>query len=110
MYQCHAWKVDMDKVYSIKHLGLFSTKLLTIKDDGFYYKNKRYSHDDIKMVNVAVGRGRALVMGVKLNDGNVILVNAGALELNGTQSKTGFFSGNNAIFDELKDYFVTPAT
>lgn len=95
----------MERNYSIRHLGLFSKPILTIKEDGFYYKGNCYIHDDIKRITVSGGNGQSLRMGIKLNDGKLILINASALELNGTKAKTGFFSGNNEIFEELKDYF-----
>lgn len=100
----------MEKIYSIRHLGLFSQPLLTIKEDGFYYKGNRYTHDNIKNITISGGNGQSFRMGVKLNDGKLIFINASALELNGTKEKTGFFSGNNKIFKELKDYFEKPHT
>ena len=44
-------------------------------------------------------------MGVHLSNGKIILINASALERNGEKAKTGFFSGNNEIFDELREFF-----
>lgn len=95
----------MEKIYSLRHLGFFVKPFLTIKKDGFYYKGKRYTHEDIKQINVSGGGGKPCRMGVKLKDNKLILVNASALKLNGVKAKTGFFSGNNEIFEELKSYF-----
>ena len=95
----------MEKVYGLRHLGIFSKPFLTIKEDGFYYKDNHYTHEDITRITVTGGHGQTLRMGVKLNDGKLILVNASALELNGVKAKTGFFSGNNEVFEELKNYF-----
>jgi len=103
-YRDCAW-VDMEKNYSIRHLGLFSRPLLTIKEDGFYYKGNLYTQKDIVRITISGGNGQAFRMGVKLNDGKLILINASALELNDVKAKTGFFSGNNEIFEGLKDYF-----
>lgn len=100
----------MDKRYSIRHFGLFSIPLLTIKDNGFIYKDNLYTHYDIKAIRTSGGSGQPLRMGVKLNDGKLILINAAALELNGEKIKTGFFSGNNAVFEELREYFETSHT
>jgi len=95
----------MKKIYSIRHLGLFSRPLLEIEEHGFRYKDKLYTHDDIKRINISGGNGQPFKMGVKLKDGKLILVNASALELNGEKARTGFFSGNNETFDTLKKYF-----
>lgn len=100
----------MKKVYSHKHLGLFSRPFLTVTENGFYYKEKRYTHADIKTLRLTGGGGQPVRMGIKLNDGRLILVNAAALELNGAKAKTGFLSGTNEIFEELKDYFEQPDT
>ena len=95
----------MEKIYSIRHLGLFSKPLLTINESGFIYKDKLYSLVDVKKLIVSGGHGQPQRMSVHLKDGKLILINASALELNGVKAKTGFFSGNNSIFEELKDYF-----
>jgi len=44
-------------------------------------------------------------MGIHLTDGKKVLINAGAFELNGVKPKTGFFSGTNEVFEELRAYF-----
>lgn len=95
----------MDRVYSLRHLGLFSKHLLTVTDKGFYYKEVFYTRDDVKNVRVVKGRGAPRRLGVQLSDGKLILINATALELNGERSKSGFFSGTNEVFDELAKYF-----
>lgn len=71
---------------SIRHLGLFSRPLLDIEEHGFCYKDKLYTHDDIKRIDISGGNGRALRVSVKLKDGELILVNVSALELNGKKS------------------------
>ncbi|MDO6528238.1 hypothetical protein Q4519_21520 [Motilimonas sp. 1_MG-2023] len=100
----------MDRIYSIRHFGLFSKPFLTIKNNGFIYRDNLYTHDDIKAIRTSGGRGQPLRMGVQLNDGKLILINAAALELSGVKAKTGFFSGNNVVFEELREYFESPHT
>ena len=95
----------MTKTYCIRHLGLFSRPLLTTSEDGFSYKGHFYTRKDIKRVVVTGGRGQPMRMGVHLSNGKIILINASALERNGEKAKTGFFSGNNEIFDELREFF-----
>ena len=63
---------------------------MDIEKHGFCYKDKRYTHDDIKRVDISGGNGRALRVSVKLKDGELILVNVSALELNGKKARTGF--------------------
>lgn len=95
----------MDQVYSLRHLGLFSKHLLTVTEEGFYYKDSLYTRDDVKKLFVSSGGAGPIRMGVHLADGRKILINAAALELNGVKSKTGFFSGTNEIFEGLRAYF-----
>jgi hypothetical protein len=91
----------MERLYSIRHLGIFSRPLLSIEENGFRYKEKLYTHDDIKSTSVSGGNGQTIRMGVKLKDGALIFINASALELNGEKTKTGFISGNNEILNGL---------
>jgi len=100
----------MDQVYSLRHLGFLSKHLLTVTEEGFYFKDTLYTRDDVKKLYVANGSGGPKRMGVHLTDGKKILINAGALELNGVKPKTGFFSGTNEVFEELRDYFEGPST
>lgn len=96
----------MDRIYSIRHLGLFSKPLLRVTNEGFYYKDKFYTLNDVEAVNVTDGFGQPQRLGVRLKGRKIILINAGALELNGKKARNGFFSGNNDIFEELKSYFM----
>ena len=95
----------MDKVYSLRHLFFFSKPLLTITEQGFYYKNTLYTPDDVRRLYVSNGGGGPKRMGVHLADGRKILINAVALELNGVKPKTGFLSGTNDVFESLRAYF-----
>ena len=95
----------MDKVYSIRHLGFFSKHLLTVHEKGFTYRGKVYSHGNIKRLVLVGGEGKPHRLGVSLDDGAHININAVALELNGVKPKTGFMSGTNNVFEELKVYF-----
>ena len=95
----------VDKVYSLRHLGFFSKHLITVTGEGFYFKGALYTGDDVTRLYVVDGNGGPRRMGVHLVDGKRILVNAGALELNGVKPKTGFFSGTNKVFEELRAYF-----
>ena len=100
----------MGITYNHRHLGIFSRPLVTIEDDCFYYKNSRYTHSDIKHVRVVGGDGQPQRMGVKLVDGRLLLVNAVALERDGVKAKTGFLSGTNSFFEELREFFQGPST
>ena len=95
----------MDRVYSLRHLGFFSKHLLTVKHEGFYYKDTLYTRDDVKKIFVSTGVAGPRRMGIHLADGRKIMINAAALELNGMRPKTGFFSGTNDVFEGLRDYF-----
>ena len=95
----------MDKVYSLRHLGFFSKPLLTVSDRGFTYKGKLYKHENIKRLVSVGGSGKPHRLGVSLDDGAHININAVALELNGVKPKTGFLSGTNTVFEELKKSF-----
>jgi|GEM_PF-920339 hypothetical protein len=100
----------MDQVYSLRHLGFFSKHLLTVTGEGFYYKDTLYTRDDVKKLFVSGGGAGPRRMGVHLADGRKILINAVALELNGVKPKTGFFSGTNQVFEELRAYFEGQST
>ena len=100
----------MDQVYSLRHLGFFSKHLLTVTEKGFYYKDTRYTRDDVKKLFVSGSGAGPRRMGVHLADGRRILINAVALELNGVKPKTGFFSGTNQVFEELRAYFEGQST
>ncbi|SFL92224.1 hypothetical protein SAMN04487963_0558 [Marinobacter zhejiangensis] len=45
----------MNQVYSLRHLGFFSKHLLTVTEEGFYYKDTLYTHDDVKKLFVSNG-------------------------------------------------------
>lgn len=98
----------MEKTYSLRHLGLFSKPILTVNENGFYYKGNLYTRADIKVAHVTGGAGQPQRLGVRLKDGKLIYINASALELNGKRAKSGFFSGTNEIFEDLKRYFLQP--
>ena len=95
----------MEVIYNQRHLGLFSRHLVTIRDDCFYYKGERYTHEDIEIIRVGAGSGQPQQMGIKLRNGKRILISAVALERNGVKGKTGFISGTNQLFEELREYF-----
>ncbi|MDQ2078396.1 hypothetical protein [Marinimicrobium sp. ABcell2] len=96
----------MEKNYSVRHLGLFSRPLLKVEEGGFHYKGRFYTYRDVEAVNVTGGLGQPQRLSVRLKGRKLILVHAGALELNGKKAKTGFFSGNNQVFEDLKNYFL----
>ena len=95
----------MEVIYKQRHFGLFSRPLVTIQKDCFYYKGKRYTHEDIELVRLVGRSGQPKRMGIKLRNGKRILINAVALGRNGVKSKTGFLSGTNQLFEELREYF-----
>ena len=97
--------VVMDRVYSVRHLGLFSRPLVTVTDKGFLYKGKLYRHENIVKINQYSSSGSPSRLGISLDDGKSININAVAIELNGKKPKTGFMSGTNEAFEELKKYF-----
>lgn len=93
------------ELYSLRHLGLFTRPLLTVSDEGAFYKETRYGCGDVKRVIVVGSGGSPKRMGVYLSDGKKIVINAVALELNGKKPKSGFLSGTNTAFEELREYF-----
>jgi hypothetical protein len=100
----------MKDVYRKIHFGLFRKPLIEISEDSFYFNGKTYSLLDVKEVRVAGGRGSPKLLGIELSDGKEILVNSGALELNGKKYRNGFSSGTNDAFEKLKSYFTTTHT
>lgn len=84
--------------------------MVTIQKDCFYYKGKRYTHEDIELIRFAGGSGQPQRMSIKLRDGKRILINAAALERNGVRAKTGLVSGTNQLFEEIKEYFEKSRT
>jgi len=65
-----------------------------------------YSLSDVKEVRITGGHGSPKLLGVDLSDGKKMLVNSGALELNGKKYRNGFTSGTNDAFEKLKSYFA----
>src|SRR5690606_5876313 len=96
----------MERIYSIRHLGLFSRLLLRVTDEGFYYKNKFYTLNDVEAVNVTSGFSQPQRLGVRIKGRKIMIINAGHLELNVKKARKGFFYGNNYIFEGLKSYFM----
>ncbi len=96
----------MGDVYRKVNFGFFRKPLIEITDDGFYYEGKLYSLSEVKEVRVFGGQGSPNLLGVDLFDGKKILVNSGALELNGKKYRNGFISGTNEAFERIKNYFT----
>ncbi len=96
----------MKDIYRKVHFGLFCKPLLEITDEEFHFDGKTYSLSDVKEVRVAGGHGSPKLLGIDLSDGKKILVNSGALELNGKKYRNGFTSGTNDAFEKLKSYFT----
>lgn len=97
----------MSDIYRKINLGFFRKPLVEVTDHGFVYKGKNYSLTDVTEVRLAGGSGSPKLLAVVLSDGNKILVNSGALELNGKKYRNGFASGTNEAFEKLKAYFAS---
>ena len=96
----------MTDIYRKVHLGFFRKPLLEITEHGFIYEGKIYSLADISEVRLAGGNGSPKLLGIDLSDGKKVLINSGALELNGKKYNNGFISGTNDAFEKLKAYFI----
>lgn len=97
----------MSDIYRKIHFGFIRKPLLEISEHGFIYKDKLYSLTDITETRLAGGIGSGQLLGIILSDGNKILINSGALELNGKKYSNGFISGTNEAFERLKAYFTS---
>jgi hypothetical protein len=96
----------MNDIYRKIHFGLFAKPLLEISGDGFHFEGKVYSLSEVKEMRIAGGNGSPKLLAIVLSDGKRILVNSGALELNGKKYRNGFASGTNDAFEKLKSYFT----
>lgn len=96
----------MTDIYCKIHLGFFRKPLVEITDHGFIYEGKAYSLNQITEVRLVGGNGSPKLLGINLSDGNKILINSSALELNGKKYSNGFISGTNEAFEKLKAYFI----
>lgn len=96
----------MKDIYRKIHLGLFRKPLLEISDEGFHFDGKMYSLSDVTETRMAGGHGSPKLLAVVLSDRKKILINSGALELNGKKYRNGLTSGTNEAFEKLKSYFV----
>lgn len=97
----------MSDIYRKIHLGFFRKPLVEITPHRFIYKGKTYSLTDISEVRLAGGNGSPTLLGINLSDGDKILINSSALELNGKKYRNGFLSGTNEAFEKLKTYFTS---
>jgi hypothetical protein len=96
----------MKDIYRKVHLGFFRKPLIEVDSNGFFYDGKIYSLSDVKEVRLVGGNGSPKMLGIDLSDGKKILVNSGALELNGKKYRNGFTSGTNDAFEKLTSYFL----
>lgn len=95
----------MTDIYRKIHLGFFRKPLVEITDHGFIYEGTTYSLSEISEVRLSGGNGSPRLLGINLSDGKKIIINSGAIELNGKKYSNGFLSGTNEAFEKLKTYF-----
>ena len=99
--------------YGNRQLNLFYKPLVAILEDGFQFKGKKYSWDDVKEImvwdpplglfwGVPFGWARASIL---LKDGKKIRFHGRLIERKGHKSKLGHLSNKNDVFDELLSLF-----
>ena len=95
--------------YGHRHLKFIYRKLLSIDDNGFEFKDKQYSWEDIKKIkrydNTAfslllyqAGTPRAYIY---LNDGNCIKIKGRVLEMKNIKPTHDFISGRSNAYNIL---------
>lgn len=97
-------------IYGHRQLSFFFVKVLDLTEDGFTFKEKFYTWNDIKVIDVTRGSfvlsafvfpGGTPRVRVKLADGKVININGRALERADKKPKINKFSGESDAFLEL---------
>ncbi|MDA8428119.1 MAG: hypothetical protein M0T70_02580 [Geobacteraceae bacterium] len=97
-------------IYGHRQLSCFFVKVLDVTEDGFTFKEKFYTWNDIKVIDVTRGSfvlsalvfpGGTPRVKVKLADGKVININGRALERVDKKPKINKFSGESDAFLEL---------
>lgn len=96
--------------YGHRQLSFFFVKLLDVAEEGFSFKGKFYTWNDIKDIDVTRGSfalsalsfpGGTPKARIKLTDGKVIRINGRALERADTKPVINIFSGESDAFLEL---------
>ena len=102
------------EVYGHNQFNLFFVSLIRIHNDGFFFKDKKYSWRDVKDVYVydpfpdlggIFGTGTTPRATIVLNDGKKCKIHARVFVKKGVKSKVGFFSGKSDAFDEIISLF-----
>ena len=100
----------MRKEYGHRHLGTIYTKLLTLDDCGFTYKNKEYTWNDVSHVKSYDTAWWALVLFtpsafyisyIIMKDGTKIRLHGRALEEKGKKPQIDHLFGYSDAYKEL---------
>ena len=100
-------------VYGHRLLSFIFRPLIAVNNDGFLFKGRKYSWDDVKSIDITsfaiatffvypAGMPRATI---SLRDGNNIHLNGRVFEKEGERPKVGFFSSKSDAFDEIISVF-----
>jgi hypothetical protein len=104
-------------VFGHRHLSIFFRPLVEITANGFTYKGRGYSWNDVRTVEVSDSPLRILAgypaaiprATITLTDGTKIRLNGRVLEKEGRKPKVGFSSSRSDAFDELIGLFKAHA-
>ena len=102
----------MKRTFGHRHLGFIFKPLLVLTENGFEYKDRLYTWDDVVSIKTIDSRNdlsmlftkwpRALV---NLRDGKFVLINGRALEEMGVKNKVGFWTRKSSSYEDLLSIF-----